>query len=262
MAVKKTSNEGLVVINKIKTEKVSVRIKGLTDVITHDWSYKAKWEMLVRQMFGPKNKLLNKRLPKLPELDYAEGLYWISEKPSILNYRLPLDLNEDTSEYVTLVNQLRDNRDLILDAIDQGVFGFPAGGMKAAVVGACRLTDNLEMVTTKRLFHVDGFYNGKINNEYIVFENEDGTPCKPYIKEDMVVIGSGTADIRYRPAFKNWYATVILSYNAERFDKNTITNLLDASGSGGIGEWRPASKKTCSGNFGRYEVVSEPSKIK
>jgi hypothetical protein len=209
-------------------------------------------------MYGKGNKLLGKKLPKCPELDFAESLYWVNGKPDILNYYLPLDLNENTNEYLALIQRIRDNKQLILDPIENGIFGFPAGGMKAATVGACRLKDNLEMVTVKRLFHVEGFNN----SEYIIFENEDGTPCKPYIREDMVVIGNGSADIRYRGAFKNWFATLTVSFNTEKFDANTMVNLIDAAGSGGIGEWRPAAKKTCSGNYGRFEVIGTPTEIK
>lgn len=255
---KKVEDSGLIVLDRIKMQKIKVRIKGLTDVITHSWSYKAKWEMLVKQMFGKENKLLSKKFPRCPLLDYAESLYWVNDKPEILNYYLPLDVNENTSQYVGLIGEIRADEKLILDPIKKGIFGFPAGGLKAAIVGACRLKDNLEMVTVKRLFHVEGF----TNCEYIVFENEDGTPAQPYMKEDMVVIGNGIADVRFRGAFKNWFSTLTVTFNAEKFDANTMVNLIDAAGNGGIGEWRPAAKKTCSGNYGRFEVIGTPTEIK
>jgi len=259
---KKVEESGMIVLDKIKMEKVKVRIKGLTDVITHAWNYKAKWEMLIKQMYGSGNKLLGKKLSRCPILDFAEGLYWISNRPEILNYKLPTDLNGNTSGYENLVKTLREDESLILDEVEKGIFGFPAGGLKAAMVGACRLKDNLQMVTTKMLFHVDGYssVDDMENYEYIIFENEDGTPCKPFPREDMVTIGKNLPDIRYRPAFTNWYANVIISYNAEKFDRTTATNLLDAAGNGGIGEFRPSAKKTCSGNYGRFEVIGEPRK--
>ena len=63
----------------------------------------------------------------------------------------------------------------------------------------------------------------------------------PSIREDMVRIGMGTADIRYRGEFKNWYADIVVCYNANgKFTIDDIANIINAGGSVcGIGEWRP-----------------------
>jgi hypothetical protein len=250
--MKKSSEatESRIVISTPNMKKLKVRIKGLTDVISHAWDYKMKWQMLVKQIHGDKCKLLSKRLPKCPVLDFAESLYWVHGKPDVLNYHLPTEINEDTSKYIAYVDMIRENNNLIFDEIANGTFGFPAGGIKAAAVGACRLVSNIDMVTAKRLFHVEG----KDSKEFVTFENEDGTNCIPEMREDMVVVSNGSPDIRYRGTFKDWYAELYVTFNADRLDENTMMNLIALAGTGGIGEWRPTAKKTASGDFGRFEV--------
>jgi hypothetical protein len=243
-----------IVLDKIKMDKASVRIKGLTDVITHEWNRKAKWEMLVKQLHGAKNKLLSEKLPKCPLLEFAESLYWVSGRPEWLDYNLPVDLAEvkKLDEYRNLVKKISNNEIDVMAAIREGTFGFPAGGVRAAIVGACTLVDNITKVGIKLMFYCEGN-----TPNFIVFENEDGSPAMPYMREDMVIIGNGIADIRYRGAFKDWFANVVITYNASKLTGDTMVNLLDYAGSGGIGEWRPSAKKTASGNYGRFEVLAE-----
>ena len=68
----------------------------------------------------------------------------------------------------------------------------------------------------------------------------------------MVKIGMGTADLRYRGEFKNWYIDLILEYNKDGdVTLEQLLNVLNAGGySCGIGEWRPEKD----GTFGRYHI--------
>ena len=72
------------------------------------------------------------------------------------------------------------------------------------------------------------------------------------MREDMVKIGMGTADLRYRGEFKNWYIDLILEYNKDGdVTLEQLLNVLNAGGySCGIGEWRPERD----GTFGRYHI--------
>lgn len=236
-----------IVIEKAKIVTLPIRIKGKTDVITHEWSRKAKWEMLTKQVHGAKCKLLSKKLIRSPFLDFAESLYWVNGKPEFLDYYLPTELSGNTDDYTRIAKKINEDNSLVLNEIERGIFGFPSGGMRAAMIEACRLVDNLAMKEMQFLLFIE--------DDFIVFENEDGTPAKPYMREDMVVIGAGTSDIRYRGAFKDWYATVKVSFNSNRLSAETAVNLLDLAGYGGIGEYRPSAKKTKSGNYGRFEVL-------
>ena len=74
----------------------------------------------------------------------------------------------------------------------------------------------------------------------------------PMLREDMVRVGMGTADIRYRPIFNNWYMDIQLEYNASgNVSLENIINALNAGGYVcGIGEWRPEKD----GTFGRFHI--------
>ena len=76
----------------------------------------------------------------------------------------------------------------------------------------------------------------------------------PIIREDMVRIGMGSADLRYRAEYQNWSMDMILEYNADgELTLEQIVNVINAGGySVGIGEWRPEKD----GNFGRYHIAT------
>jgi hypothetical protein len=76
----------------------------------------------------------------------------------------------------------------------------------------------------------------------------------PEIREDMVRIGMGSADLRYRGEFKNWHMDLILEYNASGdMTLEQILNVINAGGyTCGIGEWRPEKD----GSFGKYHIMT------
>lgn len=119
-------------------------------------------------------------------------------------------------------------------------YGFPCVAFKSAAVGACRYSDGIKMTEARGAFHVVG--------ELVRI---DGVPT---IREDMVRVGMGTADIRHRGEFKTWRATLRLQYNASVFSPEQIVNLLNLAGFGvGVGEWRPEKD----GGYGRFHVQTD-----
>ena len=71
------------------------------------------------------------------------------------------------------------------------------------------------------------------------------------MREDMVRIGMGTADLRYRGEFKNWATTLTIRYIPFAISMEQIINLFNVGGfSCGVGEWRPEK----GGSFGMYHV--------
>lgn len=80
---------------------------------------------------------------------------------------------------------------------------------------------------------------------WVIERDEDGMieihSDTPEMREDMVKVGMGTADIRYRGEFKNWYADLTISYNANgQYSLENIVNIINAGGYVcGVGEWRP-----------------------
>lgn len=121
---------------------------------------------------------------------------------------------------------------------ETGAYGFPAIGVKAAIVSACRFVD-AKMTVMRGAFHIDC--------EMLTVVGE------PRPREDMVRVGMGTADIRYRPEFVEWRIPVTVKFNASVISAEQIANLLNAAGFGvGIGEWRPEKN----GSYGRFHVAS------
>lgn len=117
-----------------------------------------------------------------------------------------------------------------------GAYGFPTIGVKASMVGACRFVD-MKMTEARGAFHIDG--------EMLEVIGE------PRMREDMVRVGMGTADIRYRPEFVDWRIPVRVKFNAAVISPEQIANLINTAGFAiGIGEWRPERD----GQFGRFHV--------
>lgn len=125
--------------------------------------------------------------------------------------------------------------------IEKGRFGFPSCGFKAAAVDAGYQQGILAKKTTARgAFHIIG--------DMVEIK---GTPT---MREDMVRIGMGTADIRYRGEFKEWSADLTIRYNPNVMSAEQIINLINMGGfANGIGEWRPSKD----GSFGTFHVKTD-----
>ena len=125
--------------------------------------------------------------------------------------------------------------------IENARFGFPACAFKAAAVDAGYQQGVLAKKTTARgAFHIMG--------DMVEIEGV------PNMREDMVRIGMGTADIRYRGEFKEWSATLTIRYNPQVMSAEQIINLINMGGfANGVGEWRPSKD----GSFGTFHVKTD-----
>jgi len=125
--------------------------------------------------------------------------------------------------------------------------GFPTTAFKkATVLGGGRIFGKSIKMTELRqnlLFIPDGMGTDGMQLTAIT-----GTPV---MREDMVRIGMGTADIRHRPMYEDWTASLKIQYIPNLIDLGSIVALVDAGGTNGIGEWRPEKN----GSYGTYEVV-------
>lgn len=122
---------------------------------------------------------------------------------------------------------------------DDGAYGFPAVAFKSAAVDACSQVSDMTKVNARAAFHIQGqmvpLRYDKINR-----------------REDMVKIAMGTADVRIRPEFETWGATLNIRYNANVISLDQLATLFDVAGFGvGIGEWRPQRD----GSNGMFHVV-------
>jgi len=118
-------------------------------------------------------------------------------------------------------------------------FGFPVIAFKAAAVDACSHVDGITKVLARGAFHIEGD-----------LVNIDSGP--PAMREDMVRVGMGTADIRYRGEFKDWRVTLPIRYNANILSVEQLMNLFEVAGFAiGIGENRPQKN----GSWGMFHVA-------
>ena len=205
MATKKAAAE-VIEIRPIEIKKVTIRIVGDTPLIMHAWNEKAKRMMLEAQMGVAKGK---KKEAKNPVDDFIRSMYWLTPMPE-----------DGTMESFE-------------EAIANGArFGFPVTAFKqAAISAAYRMGWAKDKMSMRGAFFIDSDENGMI-------EIHSDTP---EMREDMVKVGMGTADIRYRGEFKNWYADLTISYNANgQYSLENIVNIINAGGYVcGVGEWRP-----------------------
>ncbi len=176
-------------------EFTTFRLEGVSPLICHQWSEKAKRAMLDKQQ---KRASVGKEA-KDPEKDFRDSLYEMS---------------------------------------DGDGYGFPAIAFKASMVRAGTYLD-LKMTFLRGAFHIDG--------ELIRIEGE------PTMREDMVRVGMGTADIRYRGQFMPWAVNLPVRYNARAISLEQVANLIVTAGfSVGVGEWRPERD----GSYGLWELAS------
>lgn len=123
--------------------------------------------------------------------------------------------------------------------LPEGGYGFPAVAFKAAAVTACTSVGSITKVAARQAFHVEG--------EMVRIYGSE-----PRKREDMVRIGMGTADIRYRGEFWPWWVVLEVRHNANVLSAEQIANLFSTAGFGvGVGEWRPERD----GQFGRFHVA-------
>jgi hypothetical protein len=121
-----------------------------------------------------------------------------------------------------------------------GGYGFPAVAFKSAAVDACSHIEGVTKVEARGAFHIIG--------DMIAIEGE------PKMREDMVRIGMGTADLRYRGEFTQWRADISIRYNAAVLSPEQIVNLFNTGGFAiGVGEWRPQRD----GSFGMFHVAQD-----
>lgn len=185
----------VVELKQLKLERVEICLMGVSPLIMHAWSHKAKEQMLAKQM----KKATSGRVAKDPQKDFEESIY----------------------------------------TDDLGLPAFPSVAFKASAVDAAVAMD-FKKTNLRQSFHIEG--------EMVPILGDDPSP-----REDMVRVGMGTADIRYRAQFQRWGTILPVTINTGMLSVEQLVNLLNAAGFGiGVGEWRPQRD----GQFGRFNVAN------
>jgi hypothetical protein len=192
-------------ITPLARETLLIPIVGMTPLIVHRFSEKAKRTMLDAQQGRKRAKAIRD-----PESDYQEAFYRYGEG-------------------------------------DAGGFGFPSVGFKAATISAARLYDKSVTMTSLRQCL---FVSGVLGHDGQMLVPIDG---EPQMREDVVRLSMSSTDLRYRPMFAEWSATLEVTFIASVLNRDSVLSLVEAGGlTVGIGEWRPERK----GDFGTYCVDS------
>lgn len=215
----KKNETAIIEIKPLNIVTTTVRIAGDTPLIMHRWSHKAKITILEKQM---KKAKIGAKEAKNPIEDFIESIYWMEGKPS--------EYTEEAFE----------------EACKNGSrFGFPVTAIKQATISsAYRNGITKDMASLRGAFFIAG------EGSELLAEVKG---CTPTMREDMVRVGMGVADIRFRGEFANWYMDLQVSYNSNgAYTLDQIINLINVGGfSCGIGEWRPEKD----GNYGMYHVA-------
>lgn len=223
MTTKKTE---VIEIKPIEMQTVQLTIVGDTPLIMHAWSEKAKKQMLDAQMGKAKGKQKER---KSPAQDFIDSMYWLTNKPDTADI-------EDEDGKIAAFYQ----------AVQNGAkFGFPVTALKQAAISASfRKGWSKDKMSLRGAFFIDGGYG-----EFMEIISDVPTP-----REDMVKVGMGVADLRYRGEFRNWSAAFKLKYDANgQYDLSSIINMLNAGGTVcGLGEWRIERD----GQFGMFHIAS------
>ena len=221
-----TAKETPIKLSPIEIVDLELAIQGDTPLLVHNWSAKAKKEMLDKQTKQPKQA----KQAKNPLHDYVESLYWMSAKPALS------DVNEETLGAI----------------IAAGRFGFPASGIKNAIDTEVGQADGVKKTDARATFYIPG----TVNADGIQLVEILGKPC---MREDMVKVGGMTkvADLRYRAEFRDWSIKFVMRFNSRVMSADQLVSLVSLAGFGcGIGEWRP-QKSGQSGMFRALIAVTE-----
>lgn len=150
--------------------------------------------------------------------------------------KTPKTARDPQAEYESSLYRLKDG------------YGFPVTAFKAATIGAARYYGNDVKMTELRQFI---FMHGEVTDA----DPQALVPIhgEPQMREDYVRLSMSSTDLRYRAMFPDWSTELRVTYVRSSLSRNALLSLIDAGGLGGVGEWRPAGKKT-SGEFGTYKI--------
>jgi hypothetical protein len=193
-----------VVLPKFDLRTFELRLVGDSPLIVHNWSEKAKKAMLAKQMKVP----IEAKEAKDPHREFEDSLY----------------------------------------PFPGGGYGFKIVAFKSAAVDACSHIAGVTKVEARGAFHIGlGLQNRQFLSTELVkilksFPKTRGGKAEhaePTMREDMVKIAMGTADIRYRAEFWPWCVMFPIRYNASVLSLEQIVHLFNHAGFGiGVGEWR------------------------
>lgn len=131
-----------------------------------------------------------------------------------------------------------------------GWSGIPAVAFRDSMIDACRMA-GYKMVHAKMsvFIEADGY------------DSQDAMPLvrihgKVGRSEVPGVLANGSVDIRVRPIWEDWTATLRVRWDEDQFSQEDLGNLLMRAGAQvGIGCGRPFSKNSAGCGWGTFEIA-------
>lgn len=208
-AASTSADEEVIAIQPLRIQRIVIPIRGIQPLITNKFSDEAA-EKLAESQSGPRIKAA--KAPRDGLGEFLAARYVISRDPS-------------------------GNSDL-------DICGFPAAGIKKAMVAAAMRVTEAKGTWIRAILNVEG-------------EGDTGlvsiSAPAPQMRTDHVV-QAGRGNLRYRPAFWPWEMKVAITFNTDQLKAQDVVNLVQQAGfSIGIGDWRPEKN----GQFGTFEVKSD-----
>lgn len=184
----------------IKTGIVSLRLEGMTPLVVHKFSEKAR-----RELSRTESKVGKKKGLRKPEEE------------------------SEACRYLMKVG-------------GKTVDGFPAAAFKKAMVSACTYLDGITKVAARGGFQVN--------------PGQDLIPLTlkqaHRMREDIVRIGMGSPEVRWRPEYFPWSVSIDVHYVESFLSASDVFNLLNWAGQCiGVGEGRPEK----GGDWGMFRVA-------
>ena len=218
MAKRQAKKEVVVEVHEVRREVLKITLVGTSPLIVHNFSAKARGQMLAKQC-----KVTWPKEPKHPVRQFEAATYYITEDG--MEIPSPADLSlvyeGKVKEFIALADAHVD----ALRALKKPRFGFPSVGFKASAIRGAKSL-GLVMADMKGAM--------LIPPEFVEIKG------KRRMRSDMVRISHSTSDIRFRPEFWPWEATFDVIFNAAIVTPDIIINMFKAAGfCCGVGEWRP-----------------------
>jgi hypothetical protein len=149
--------------------------------------------------------------------------------------KTPKQARDPEAEYEAAFYRLKDGR-----------YGMPVTAFKQATKGAARFYPRNAVTMTALGQSI--FFRGEPGEDGQQMAAIEG---EPRMREDVVRVSRGGADLRYRPEFPEWSTVLTVVYVKSALTRESVLSLIDAGGLGvGVGEWRPERD----GDFGCYRV--------
>ena len=125
---------------------------------------------------------------------------------------------------------------------ENGRPGIPAIAFKSALIAAAHKDLGIEKTLVRK-----AVFTGCSDPQQILpisFKRAD-------VVEDLVRVGAGSADLRYRPYFYDWSCEMHLEFEPSMIRVEDLVSLIDRAGAAvGICEWRPEK----GGEYGRFQI--------